>query len=202
MNCKMNYTMMNTPDIKIDDGVLIQNNFLSREQCSWSIDFFEKMNLLNMAFPRDENHHQKDDTSVSLLEGDVVERHFKPLGDSFNPILNQVGIMFAEYRRKYSVLQDEKYQVFDIKIQKTEVGQGYHIWHDDYSPVDKRVTTFIVYLNDVKEGGETEFLYKPKRIQAEAGKLLMFPANYMWAHRGNTPISNTKYILTGWIEHV
>ena len=58
----------------------------------------------------------------------------------------------------------------------------------------------MIYLNDVEEGGETEFLYQPKRIKAEKGKIVIFPADFMHTHRGNPPISNEKYVLTGWFN--
>ena len=59
---------------------------------------------------------------------------------------------------------------------------------------------FTLYLNDVEEGGETEFLYLSRRIEAKVGRLAIFPASFEYTHRGNPPISNEKYILTGWVE--
>jgi len=58
----------------------------------------------------------------------------------------------------------------------------------------------MIYLNDVEEGGETEFLYYARRIKPTQGTLLIWPAYFTHAHRGNPPLSNTKYIITGWIE--
>lgn len=59
---------------------------------------------------------------------------------------------------------------------------------------------FIVYLNDVEGGGETEFLYLGRRVSPVQGRLVIFPAGYTHTHRGNPPLSGEKYILTGWIE--
>ena len=59
---------------------------------------------------------------------------------------------------------------------------------------------YILYLNTVKEGGETEFLYQHLRVKPEAGTFLLFPADYMYTHRGNPPLTEEKYIVTGWIE--
>jgi hypothetical protein len=81
---------------------------------------------------------------------------------------------------------------------------GYHIWHSEDG--DKnfafRVGVYILYLNDVAEGGETEFLYLSKRIAPKKGRLIIFPPNYPWTHRGNPPLSGEKYILTGWTEFI
>mgnify|MGYP003351836575 CR=1 FL=1 len=61
---------------------------------------------------------------------------------------------------------------------------------------------YLMYLNDVEEGGETEFLYYPKRIKPKKGTLIMWPAGFTHTHRGNPPISNEKYIVATWTENV
>ena len=63
----------------------------------------------------------------------------------------------------------------------------------------RRFLSFFWYLNDVTEGGETEFLYQGKRVDAKQGRIVIWPAGWTHLHRGNPPLSNTKYILTGWI---
>jgi hypothetical protein len=191
--------MTNTPEIK--DGCMTQYNFLSKEDCDGIIDYFEKVNSFGMAYPRTEPKHMIDDTSIPLFDSPVVVRNFKAQWNMFHGLSDSIKNAFEFYTEKYSIIQRMDFQIYDIKIQKTETGQGFHIWHDDGGR-EPRATTFIIYLNDVEEGGETEMLYKPERIKPEVGKLFMFPANYMWTHRGNPPISNTKYILTGWIEYV
>jgi hypothetical protein len=55
-----------------------------------------------------------------------------------------------------------------------------------------------MYLNDVEEGGETEFHYIPKRVTAKKGRILMFPAEFTHTHRGNAPLSNDKYVIATW----
>lgn len=86
------------------------------------------------------------------------------------------------------------------KIQKYDRDKGYYNYHNDfeYSVKGVRVITFIWYLNDVEEGGETEFIdgtiIKPKK-----GQLLLFPSDWTYMHKGNMPLSNDKYICNGWI---
>jgi hypothetical protein len=60
----------------------------------------------------------------------------------------------------------------------------------------------ILYLNDVEEGGETEFLHQGKRIKPTKGTLILAPASYTHAHRGNPPLSNDKIIITSWVEFI
>jgi hypothetical protein len=60
----------------------------------------------------------------------------------------------------------------------------------------------ILYLNDVDEGGETEFLYQSIRIKPKKGTLILCPGSFTHTHRGNPPLSGEKYIVTTWIELV
>jgi hypothetical protein len=88
------------------------------------------------------------------------------------------------------------------QIQKTTPG-GFYVLHNDYhcvrdNPQYARMVTYIWYLNDVDEGGHTEFI-TGERIKPEQGKLLLFPSTWTFAHKGTPPVSNTKYICTGWI---
>jgi hypothetical protein len=104
---------------------------------------------------------------------------------------------------------DHKYRNFDnflvfdtMQIQKYVKTKGRYVYHHDFM-VDKkdnkyRVITFIWYLNNVDEGGETEF-WSNYMIKPTAGKLVLFPACWTFPHRGKMPISHDKYIITGWV---
>ena len=95
--------------------------------------------------------------------------------------------------------QDTGYQ-----IQLYKKGQGRYLTHtDDNSTIlcheiKSRIVTFIWYLNDVTEGGETAFINKCK-IKPKKGSLLIFPATWTYPHCGMVPISHDKYIITGWM---
>ena len=62
-----------------------------------------------------------------------------------------------------------------------------------------RLLAFILYLNDVEEGGETEFMTLNRLVKPETGKVLCFPCNFMFPHKGNIPLSNDKYIVTAFV---
>ena len=73
----------------------------------------------------------------------------------------------------------------------------------------RRFLAFFIYLNDVEEGGETEFvnLYKPGtylqfKVEAHRGRLVMFPPLWPWYHAGRKPISNNKYIIHSYCHYV
>ncbi len=67
----------------------------------------------------------------------------------------------------------------------------------DYS--SNRYMVFLWYLNDVLEGGETEFCDLGLRIEARAGRLLMFPPYWMFQHAGLPPRSNDKYMISTYL---
>jgi len=63
----------------------------------------------------------------------------------------------------------------------------------------KRIAFFILYLNDDFKAGETEFLHQKKRINPKVGRVIVSPAHFPYVHRGNPPLNNNKYIITGWL---
>lgn len=98
------------------------------------------------------------------------------------------------------------YRPGTINLQKYLRGSGgYHHWHSEIYPQNAscetlhRVLLWMFYLNDVDEGGETEFLYQDRRIAPKKGRLVIAPAGFTHTHRGNVPVSGDKYIATSWI---
>jgi len=147
----------------------------------------------------------KADKSTFLPEHALQEM---PLGSAHPEVqidFNQIfwNTCYPKYADEYSILKThEHHGIYDIKIQRTQPGEGYHLWHcEDSTRRDcGRLLTFILYLNDEFEAGETEFLYLEKRIKPTTGTLLLFPGAFTHTHRGNPPIGGTKYIITGWVE--
>ena len=72
-----------------------------------------------------------------------------------------------------------------------------------YFHTDGDCVTFLYYPNmeqyDIDEGGETTF--ESVTIKPEQGKLLVFPPLWMFPHRGEPPVSNTKYILSTYLHY-
>ncbi len=88
-----------------------------------------------------------------------------------------------------------------ILCQKYDKNSGFYKYHNDFSLLKNcsyRVITFIIYLNSVFDGGETEF-FGNKKIKATKGRIVLFPSSWTFPHRGVVPVSDNKYILTGWI---
>ena len=56
----------------------------------------------------------------------------------------------------------------------------------------------MTYLNDVTDGGETEFKYQKLKVKPVKGKMVMWPTDFTHTHRGITSPTQEKYIATGW----
>ena len=107
-----------------------------------------------------------------------------------------------------SALVKKVYRPDDINMQRYTKGQGgYHHWHSEHYPHPSdanqkslhRVLLWLLYLNDVEEGGETEFYYQNRKVKPKKGTMVIAPAGFTHSHRGNMPKSCDKYIATSWI---
>lgn len=158
--------------------------------CNYYINFFEE----NKDSIQLRDYENKKDESVVMSFRNVPQKVYD--------LQNIIWYNVDNYRKKFcSTTSLGNLTNSCIKIQKTIPGTGYHLWHCEHSAVHpNRVLAWIIYLNDIEEGGETEFLYQSKRVSPKAGTILIFPASHTHTHRGNPPLKKDKYILTGWID--
>lgn len=110
---------------------------------------------------------------------------------------------YEDYLQQFSTLRDDRVTTRNIKLQRTDPGGGYHIWHAEQAggAHASRVLVYLLYLNTLPEesAGETEFLYQQKRIKPVENTLVIWPAAFTHTHRGNTVFGTTsKYVATGW----
>ena len=89
-------------------------------------------------------------------------------------------------------------------MQETLPQRGYHAWHSEDGSLgcNRRILATMMFLNDVYEGGETEFLYQSLRYKPKRGQFMIWPAGFTHVHRGNPPLSGEKYISTSWLENI
>lgn len=84
-------------------------------------------------------------------------------------------------------------------IQKYGPGDFFD-WHSDYTP--DRYLGWILYLNDVSpENGGATLFNSGRVIEPEQGKLLIFPSEQLFIHKGEIVKNGYKYIATGFFEH-
>ena len=204
-------------EIEFDNFIGIFKNAYSKEFCKDAIELFniaEKHGYLQGRYQAEgASNWFKDDESlcseVPILDFDQNPDFMDEIDSTIiDPGYRNFFKIFWEkvypvYTKKYSILEKHaSHQIYANKMQRTRPGSGYHVWHCENSARAQcnRMLTYILYLNDVEDGGETEFLYYPKRIKPEAGTILIWPAGFTHTHRGNQPLSGEKYVMTGWME--
>ena len=143
----------------------------------------------------------KNDDLPLTKEDIILMGNDMPLLKEFNKI---IWTCYSKYVKKYGVIPilNRHRMTSAVRLQRYKPSEGYHVWHCDNSGFyySHRMLVAILYLNTVKEGGETEFLYQRTRISPKQGTLILFPPSWTHTHRGNPPLSGNKYILTTWME--
>lgn len=76
--------------------------------------------------------------------------------------------------------------------------KGFYKTHIDSDRMMPRVFSAILYLNDVELGGETYFEKFNIEIKPLAGRLLLFPSNFVYIHSAKIPKSSEKYCIVTW----
>ena len=119
------------------------------------------------------------------------------LTDKINEYADSIPVLDYMFPAKYS------YEMVRIKRYRHDHDDQFkdHVDVNDCESA-KRFLSFILYLNDVEEGGETYFTGIGKYVVPKRGRLLIFPPLWMFPHRGNKTISNTKYILSTYLHYV
>ena len=187
------------------DFILEIPNFINNDYCNVYVEYFHKMQSLNLVHTRqqanDGRSHQKQDTTAFLFSPEMFLRSDNPLNTQFIEKLWQAYDSYADH---FSILRDAaSSNIQSIRLQKTEPGEGYHSWHFETmrTTTANRHLSWMLYLNDITQGGETEFLYQKRRVNPKQGTLLIWPSGFTHTHRGNPPLTEVKYALTGWFEY-
>lgn len=193
-----------------EDFVGVYKNSLSPDFCKNTIRDFELAVSMGLCRDRQQNDGspKTEKQDIALFSGVINNQISTPI-HSFTPKISEEFNMafwncFNLYADEYGILKTGVSQIysFEKKVQRTMPGEGYHVWHCEAGDRNtaNRVLAWILYLNDVEEGGETEFLYQHKRLKPEEGTFVFFPASFTHTHRGNPPLRGSKYIVTGWLE--
>ena len=196
--------------VEIDNFIGVFDNTVTNEYCDFLIDFFNRMQNIGKAVSRKEYENivsTKKDNSLYFFINEEDPLIINQQNSQLHPFVETIQKCYEIYVEKYGVIADLGRHVMtpDIKLQKTLPGEGYHAWHCEVSdiPSSRRFLLCMLYLNDVNEGGETEFLYQHKRIKPVKRRVVICPTAFTHTHRGNPPLGNTtKYMINGWMQFI
>lgn len=208
--------------MKGENFIYVKDDVLTEETCQNIIKGFEYIDSCDQVYDRGYTPAEsvKDSScNMGMLRqvGQVVLGTLYS-GDITKLLQTEINTCLYEYFRKYETgmfgilgdssprptsLGDYPAILTGAKLQKTRPSEGYHIWHAEATSLlyKSRVISYILYLNDISEGGETEFIHLSERVAPKAGRMLIFPAGWTHTHRGNPPLVEDKYIATGWMEY-
>ena len=184
-----------------DPFIYVKDGVLSKEFCE---SVFQKFEEDSGKVPGKISNFRIDETvkkSTDLSISDNVE--WKKEDSIFYESLKHEYINYTKKIKdtiEGSLVGDYFDNLVDVgyQIHRTKPGEFY-IYHHDFNVKTIRFFTYIWYLNDVKDGGYTEFIDGTK-IQPKTGRILIFPATWTYIHRGYPPETETKYICTGWLS--
>ncbi|MBS0566760.1 MAG: 2OG-Fe(II) oxygenase [Proteobacteria bacterium] len=167
---------------------------LPAEFCAKMVDSFHQMPQFQTANGR--GHHSALDASAWVELN--IQPHVDPAFMGF--FYAQIDRYLGEYNKHLpmSLPVPTRPMLEDLRIKRYRIEaedrfQPHFDAGDNYA---NRYMVFLWYLNDVAEGGETEFPDLGVKVQARAGRLLMFPPYWMFQHAGLKPRSNDKYIVS------
>ena len=194
---------INEKTVNITNFIGVYDNYITEQECNKAIKLYEDQNKFNNTINRigfeKASILQKQDQQYFAAPNNI-----DVWWESLKPMMLNFDMAWNHYVK--NVGADDAYGVpfhfTELKIQKTLPTEGYHVWHIEHGKGfsnEPRAFVFSIYLNDVEDGGETEFLHFSKRVKPKTGRIVIWPAGFPYVHRGNSPLSGEKYILTSWM---
>ena len=179
---------MDQPNFEIEDFIGVFPDAINPKFCDYLVEYIDQS-----------SHVMGGRNYTHVKDKQICLDAFSP-GESKN-LMEFVNGCLYYYINEISYLTNFSYVSALVLLQKTEPTQGYHMFHGENINwnVQNRTLAWMLYLNDVEEGGETEWLYQKRKIKPERGTVVIWPGSFTHLHRGNPPMSD-KYIATGWYQ--
>ena len=183
--------------VDIGDFIHVYENSIEPEICDFLITVFDQSSNLHESV---KNEGKPNFTQFNLTK-------YADATNELNSIHKHLIKTVYKYRDIYYDFVDSRvfpseHAFEQFRIKKYNVGGedrfDTHVDVKDYSS-SRRFLSFFWYLNDVEEGGETEFAFDS--IKPKKGSLVVFPPLWLFPHKGNPPISGPKYLLSTYLHY-
>lgn len=196
----------------MNNFIFENNNSICPELCDEIIDLFGKNQTKREGSTLGGINKKIKDTTDLVIEKscskwtkiyNFLETELTANLQNYLNSINKNYVNINNGQSSFELLSNKNIEISPFMVQCYIKNEGKYVYHNDFH-VDHgnksfRVITYLFYLNDVLEGGETEFLAGDIKIKPKKGKLILFPASWTFPHCGKMPISSNKYIITGWI---
>jgi prolyl 4-hydroxylase len=176
----------------------IENNNL----CKKIIDFFEERKHLQEegTILGGKDFNKKKTTDMAIRPKDIE----KLKNNCFKNYISELHKCYIDYQNQWPFLKKiiPNLNIGGFNIQRYLPGDHYSAVHTERTSISNlhRVFAWMTYLNDVEDGGTTDFSHYKISIKPETGKTLIWPAEWTHAHSAGIINTGTKYIITGWMH--
>ena len=141
------------------------------------------------------DHSIKESTDVTFYNNSsssAVKNYFAELQQGYNAYAQAFNIQSLQLTTE----QAHNIQYYPPK-------GGFKQWHWErasHGPANRQLV-YMTYLNDVTDGGGTEWLYQDYKLEAKKGLSVIWPADFTHTHRGIVSATQEKWIVTGWFNY-
>lgn len=142
----------------------------------------------------------KNSTDITIQPKDLKNKKFQ----IFNKYMEKLHECYLDYLIQYPLLKAmiKDIHIGQFNLQKYNKDGHFAGIHSERTSLTTlhRLFAWMTYLNDVEDGGNTNFAHYKIDIKPEKGKTLIWPSEWTHAHSGGIVKSGTKYIITGWMH--
>jgi prolyl 4-hydroxylase len=177
-------------------------NIKNDNLCKEIISFFEENKILQKtgAMSSGRDFTKKKTTDINVKPSDLKDDKYK----CFNNYIDELYKCFIDYQHQWPFMKSliKDVDIGSFNIQKYAKGDHFSLIHTERSNLQNsnRLFAWMTYLNNVEDGGATNFSHYGIKIKPEIGKTLIWPAEWTHAHSGEILNSGEKYIITGWMN--
>ena len=177
-------------------------NTKNYELCKEIISFFEENKTLQKTgvLVSGRDFTKKKTTDITVKPSDLKDDKYK----CFNNYIGELYKCFIDYQHQWPFMKRmiKDVDIGSFNIQKYSKGDHFSQIHTERSNLQNsnRLFAWMTYLNNVEDGGTTDFSHYDIKIKPEIGKTLIWPAEWTHAHSGKILNSGKKYIITGWMH--
>jgi len=177
-------------------------NIENDDLCKEIINYFEENKKLHQkgVIALGVDQAKKKTTDITINPNDLKNDKF----ECFNNYINELHKCFVDYQDQWPFMKGiiKNVDIGAFNIQKYSKGDHFSYVHTERGSIDTlhRVFAWMTYLNDVDDGGKTNFAHYDIKIKPEIGKTLIWPAEWTHAHSGEILNNGEKYIITGWMN--
>ena len=176
----------------------LENNNLCKE----IINYFDEHKHLHAegTILDGKDFSKKKTTDMAIKPKDIE----KSKNDCFRNYISELHKCYIDYQNQWPFLKKTipNLNIGGFNIQRYLPGDHYSVVHTERTDISNlhRVFAWMTYLNDVEDGGTTNFTHYNISIKPEVGKTLIWPAEWTHAHSAGIINTGTKYIITGWMH--